>query len=291
MKDIIFENNKMSIAYHKINALDLWEIQTTNPHPANNMNLKFKNSGSPISGFGIYSLSYDDDIFGDRIIYLGKFAGEKSKKLKIDNALGGDVRDRWKKHIGTATLLLANLTMSSFKKFNAHKEKSKVFYRNNEEFKRVLENSFLNLDDKKLKEFVFLKGKDLQVSGNRLGFAIQNLIWTNQPHPCTVGELCAVISKFTCHYWQVIPVSPTKKSAINDSLEGKKEHKGVESEILKKYKLKLPMNDQYKPPSDLNTYYHYDPKNLIEVTNQPSTEFFEYTNFIKEQLQTLIKLA
>jgi hypothetical protein len=183
MKEIIFKNNKMSIAYHKINALDLWEVQTTNPHPANNMNLKFKNIGSSISGFGVYSLSYDDDNFGDRIIYLGKFAGEKSAKLKIDNATGGDVRDRWKKHIGTATLLLANLTMSSEKKFYSNKRRCNFFYKNNEKFKEVLENSFICLDEQKLKKFVFLKGKDLQVSGNRLGFAIQNLIWTNQSQP------------------------------------------------------------------------------------------------------------
>jgi hypothetical protein len=291
MKNIILKNNKMSIVYHKLNALDLWDVQTTIPHPANNMNLKFKNIGSKIPGFGVYSISYDDDNFGNRIIYLGKFAGEKSKNLEIDNATSGDVRDRWYKHIGTATLLLTNLTMSSDNKFYTHKRRSDIFYKNNKQFKTAFEMSFLNLDNKKLKEFVFLKGKDLQVSGNRLGFAIQNLTWTNKSYPNTAEELRNVISRFTCHYWQVIPASLTKKSTINDSLVGQRGQKGVESEIIKKYKQKLPMNKEYKPPKELKNYYHYDPENLIEVSNELGSEFIEYSNYIKEQLENTLSLA
>ena len=41
MKNIIFENEKFSIVYNKINANDLWRVEATNAHPAINMNLKF----------------------------------------------------------------------------------------------------------------------------------------------------------------------------------------------------------------------------------------------------------
>jgi hypothetical protein len=181
--------------------------------------------------------------------------------------------------------------MSSSKKFLQHKEKSRSFFADRPEFSSVLKNSFLGLSEGLLKKNVFLAGKDLQVSGSRLGFAIQNLTWTNKPHPNTEDELNTVLSKFTCHYWQVVPRTATKKSDINEPLEGKNGKKGVELEIINKYYQKLPMNHKYKIPQDLKNYYHYDPSNLIEVSDETGAEFSEYKDFIELQLKSLINFA
>lgn len=291
MKNIIFENEKFSIVYNKINANDLWHVEATNAHPAINMNLKFIKNKNSIPGFGIYAISYTDICFGERIIYLGKFAGEKKgqgNKL-IDDATRGDVRDRWFKHIGTATLLLANLKMSSKKKFMEHKSNAYKFYSKDNNILFLLNNSLLGLQEDILNKHVFLAGKDLQISGNRLGFALQNINWTNKGFPSKTEELFCIVSRFNCHYWQVIPNSPTKKSEINKSLQGSKEHKGAENLIIKKYCQKLPMNDEYKKDITLLHCYHYDPSKLINVTDETDSEFSEFSNFIKIQLQDIFK--
>ena len=286
----IFKDEVFSIVYHNINALELWEVEQTRSHPAKNMNLKLTKKGPPITGFGIYSISYEDERHGDRIIYLGKFAGvkNKSKKIYIDDASAGDVRDRWHKHIGTATLLLTHLKMGSSKLFYEHQKRSRVFYKDDENFKAIADNAFIGLKGNALKDHVFLTRKDLQVSNNRLGFAIQNLMWTNNSHPSNTDELRAVISRFNCHYWQVIPARPTKKSIINSVLEGSKAQIGAESEVIKIYKHKLPMNSQYVRPNVLKDFYHYDPESLIKVSNEPNTEFSKYSDLITLKMQKLI---
>jgi hypothetical protein len=291
MKNIIFKNEIFSILYNNFNALDLWRVGATNAHPAINMNLKFIKIKNSIPGFGIYAVSYNDFNYGERIIYLGKFAGEKKgygNKL-IDDATRGDVRDRWFKHIGTATLLLANLKMSSKKKFLEHKINAYKFYSNDNNILDLLNNSLLGLQEDILNKQVFLAGKDLQISGNRLGFALQNINWTNKRLANTTEELSNVVSRFNCHYWQVVPNTPTKKSEINKSLQGTKDNKGAESLIIKKYCQKLPMNDEYKKNIELLEYYHYDPSKLIKVSNEKDSEFSEFSNFINIQLQNMFK--
>jgi len=272
------------IKIYKLRAADLWSVSLGEPFPAKNMNVALNSIGERITGFGIYSISYDCPDFGDRIIYLGKFAGEN--KNGTDNALAGDVRERWFKHIGTATLLLRNLKMGSNKYYYYHKKKALKFYANDREFKDAFENSFLNLSDDILKSGVFIKGADLQVSKNRLGFAIQNLKNTNKVRPNKIEELNEILSRFTCHYWQVESNIPIKKTFINPVLQGSNAQLGAESEVIKKYRQKLPMNKEYKIGSTPHlNHYHYNPENLILVN---SPEFSEYSKFIESQIKNLV---
>jgi hypothetical protein len=275
----------MFIRFRELNACKLWSIGLEESFPAKTMNLCLTPKWAKIPGFGIYSIAYNSPQFGNRIIYLGKFSGVKNKS-GVDNALAGDVKERWFKHIGTATLLLKNLKMSSRKHYHDHKNSALEFYKGDSKFYDAFKNSFLNLGEDILKSKVFIKGADLQVSRNRLGFAIQNLKETNKFHPNNAEELKEIISRFTCFYWQVTSPSPIKKSFIDLALTGRKNRKGVESEVIKKYQTKLPMNKEYTAEIAPNrTYYHYNPINLIEV-NTP--EFREYSDFIKLQIKNFL---
>jgi len=288
MKQVLFNDEFFSIVYHRRNALSLWNPMITESNPADNMNLRLAKIGERLQGFGIYCLSCDDGVYGDRIIYLGKFAGEINKRLGFDDATGGDVRDRWFKHIGTATLLLANLRMSSRVSFYEHRDKLKKFYAGNDSFMASYSCSFLGLDEKILEEFVFSSGQDLQVSKNRLGFAIQNFTWTNKPFPNSIDELRQVISRFTCHYWQVIPIGRVKKTLIYGLLGGSSKYPGVEFNIINEYKDKLPMNKEYEASKNLIGYYHYNPEYLLRVTGDVESEFGRFSDSIRTELLKLV---
>ena len=71
-----------------------------------NLNFKIKKESEKKDNFigpGIYAI-----FFEDKLIYIGKFLGEK------ENAFSGDIRDeRWRKHLGTITLRDRNISFSS----------------------------------------------------------------------------------------------------------------------------------------------------------------------------------
>jgi hypothetical protein len=79
---------------------------------------------------------------------------------------------------------------------------------------------------------------------------------------------------------------PIKKTFINPVLQGSNAQLGAESEVIKKYRQKLPMNKEYKIGSTPHlNHYHYNPENLILVN---SPEFSEYSKFIESQIKNLV---
>lgn len=264
----------------KFNASFLWRVEIRKSSPAGKMNLSLIPKPESIPGFGIYALSYNDSDWGDRVIYLGKFAGGKNRKS--DDALSGDVRQRWFKHIGTATLLLSNLKMASSKHYFDQKTRALEFYEKDAEFLVAFKNSFLDLDEKTANLNIFIKGADLQVSKNRLAFAIQNLKKTNFNNPNKLHELYEIVSRFTCHYWRWTSSEKMTKTSVDPELKGGRGRRGVESEIIKKYSQQLPMNREYAPErTDLDGFYHYNPNSLIKVDGD---EYMEFSKFISKQL-------
>lgn len=278
-------DKKLRVSHHTLLATDIWDVRVVDGFPAANMNLglvpKVK-SASDFGGFGIYSISYKHPQHGDRVIYLGKFAGRSSKVAGVDMASQGDVRDRWFKHIGTATLLLSKLKMGSERFYREKKADALAYFRDDEQFKAIYPSSFLGIPENTLKTSVFVRGVDLQVSRNRLAFAIQNLTSTNRVGPSNAEELLEVISRFTCHYWRVIPTPGLRKSTINQALTGTGKTPGVESTLIEIYGQKLPMNHQYDPASFAKSgFFHYDPEALIQID---STEFKIYSDRVKTAL-------
>ena len=275
----------MRIEHYKLLGTDIWDVEVVDGFPAPNMNLRLvpKVKLAPeFGGFGVYSISYRDPTFGDRVVYLGKFAGLVSRAVGVDMAERGDVRGRWFKHIGTATLLLSKLKMGSERFYREQKDAALAYFRNDEIFNAIYPTSFLGIHEDILKKSVFVKGDDLQVSKNRLGFAIQNLTSTNRDQPKTRDELVEVISRFTCHYWRVISTTGIRKSEVNDRLTGTKKSSGVESSLIEIYAPKLPMNDRYAPTiSGKGAFFHYDPQCLILVDSE---EYKNYSSKIKETL-------
>ena len=269
----------MIVNYQKIKPRDLWIIEKTKPSPAKNMCLKFKNvKGGKKIGFGIYALSYQHSDKEEHIIYIGKFSGKVSKTGLVDNAMDGDARTRWFKHIGTATLLLADLRIGSKDAFFKHKKKAEAFFKNNKEFIESLDNSIFGLNIETLEKSIFKKNGN-QISDNRLGFAIQNLVNTNPKGSLDLQQLNEIISKFTCHYWQISLSSPIQKSRIKMDLEGTNAEPGLEKIVIAKYRDKLPMNNEYVPNTS-NNFYHYDEKKLINVRG---SDFWELDSFIRDQ--------
>jgi hypothetical protein len=270
----------LDVILQEYNGNDLWYINIKDPFPGKNMNMNLLSKGRPISGFGIYSIAYKTNNFGNRIIYLGKYAGIKDKSK--DDALAGDVRDRWFKHVGSATLLLRNLKMSSQASFLHHKNKIVDFFSSDPDYLKIASTSFMGLNEKILKDHVFIKGADLQISKNRLGFALQILKDTNKSTANNKDELEQILSRFTFYYWQLASKEPIKKSEINMKLTGQKNKIGVESEIIKRYCEKLPMNKEFTPTDN---YYHFDPESLIRTD---SVHFEEYSTFIKSKIKNII---
>ena len=273
----------MEVHYRIFKPAELWTLAKTDPSPAKNMVLKFRNKEhGRQSGFGIYALSYAHRDVGDCIIYLGKFAGKMSKDMSIDSAGDGDIRDRWFKHIGSATLLLAGLRMKSAKSFFKHQNKSKQFYKENQDFLTSFGNSILGLDNKHLKESIFKKDGN-QLSDNRLGFAIQNLVETNFTSDSTVLDLAKVISRFSCHYWKIVD-APMRKSQAEPLLAGTKTNPGVEKILIARYREKLPMNDEFTPHNSTSEeFYHYDPHSLI---NTSSREFANFDHEVRSHIHS-----
>jgi hypothetical protein len=274
----------MNVTYQKFKPHDLWVLAKTKPSPAKNMVLNFKKiKNGKKTGFGIYALSYIHPNGDELLIYIGKFAGTMSRDGSIDNATDGDVRDRWFKHIGTATLLLAGLRMNNQVSFDTHQKKSRAFYKDDTEFLKSSESSILGLDSKTLKSFVFKKNGN-QISNNRLGFAIQNLTSTNATINNDLKNLNEIISKFSCHYWQISFGAPIRKSQIKPLIEGTKKCPGVEKIVISTYRDRLPMNDEFAPE---NGFYHYDQKKLINVNSE---DFITLDNYIRAQIQNIFSV-
>jgi hypothetical protein len=250
------------------------------------MNLNLVNIPNDfLTGFGIYAISYRDQTNPDSLIYLGSYAGN----TPYANNSKSDPRERWVQHIGTATLLQhANLQMKhkGNKIYWDHRKNSELFFQNNPSHKEAAENSFINLPEHVLEQYIFLPN-NTQVSKNRLGFALQNLSSTHKKEANTLEELQEIIKRFTCYYWKITPnpftlISKDKKSLV-DPL------KACESSIIHLHKERLPLNQEYKASTSLNRkHYHYDPETLIKVnkegTDKLSDEFNNLSILISKSL-------
>jgi hypothetical protein len=254
-------------------ATDIFIPEIVEGFPARNMNLRLgKTKDTRFGGFGIYSIVYEHPTDGRHVIYLGSFAGTSSDASK------GDVRTiRWSKHIGTANLLLNKLTMTSEKYYRKQKQRAEEFYKDNKRFKEVCQSSFLGIDEETLIKYVFRDS--MNVSWNRLGFAIQNLLDTNKETPHTLEGLIEIVSRFSFYYWRVNLEGLKIKSDINKNL------KEVEASLITRYVNQLPMNDEFpKSSNDITRFFHYDPAKLIKVG---SIEFDRYCKEIQDGLEAL----
>jgi len=266
----------MTIIHHQPhwNANDLWNIEVKEDATPAKMNLKLSNTAiRNLGGFGIYAISHKDETDLDRIIYLGSFAGQ------VIDACKGDPRDRWHKHIGSATLLLHNLTINSYEIYFDHVFKSRDFFVNDVNFNAVKNHSFSRTTQEILRNSIFVNG-NTTVSSNRLGYGIQNLVRTHSKTPNTLEDLKRIIGKFSCHYWQVAPSlhTPIPKAEISSAL------KACEHSIIDDYLNRLPLNDEYDPDnSPHRNYYHYDPNTLIKLG---SADFSKLSENIIQRLKT-----
>lgn len=256
--------------FEQATSIFISKIETGFPAP--NMNLRLqKTKDMRFGGFGIYSIAYNHPNCGLRLIYLGSYAGKTSDVSK------GDIRtERWSKHIGTANLLLKNLTMLSEKNYREQKRRALNFYKDNEKFKEVYKSSFLGIEEDSLK---YIFRDRMNVSRNRLGFAIQNLLETNKTTPHTLESLTEIISRFYIYYWKITPSKLTMKSEINAKL------KKMEKHLISRYMEKLPMNDEF-PEYDgkENLFFHYNPEKLILIDSE---EFKKYSQEILKGLENL----
>ena len=262
---------QINIKYSKFNSLNIFcpEIVPSG-YPAKDMNLNLDGKYKKdilIPGFGIYAISYKHQDGRDLIVYVGKFRGKK------EDAKGGDVRSRWFKHIATATLLHKDLRWKSEKLIFDEIERINNYCKNDSNFMIISKNSIIQLNKLDLEKNV-IKADGLQLSKNRMRFAMQNFSDFHKAEPNSQEELNNIISKFNCHYWQILIDKPLKKLDIKEEIDN------TETEIINEYKTKLPMNDEYKVNS-FNGFYHYDPKKLIDSKK----EHFETFNlFIKNKL-------
>lgn len=277
-----------AVSYSPFKPADLWEIISAVANPSPNMHLGFSQKvGNEFTGFGIYAVSYRHENAKEYVIYLGKFAGKKTKDRLIDDALAGDVRDRWFKHIGTATLLLSGLRMNSHAGFKQHISAMNSFFSNDKAFHQCVELSLLGLTENQLNTHVFIKNGN-QISANRLGFAIQNLTTTNPTNIRDIEVLKTVVSRFTCHYWRVKSSQSVTKTQIEPFMSGTKDAPGVEKRVINAYRTQLPMNAEFTPDKRLDrTHYHYNPESLIEVG---SSAFLKLSNFIIDELKKSFSL-
>lgn len=196
----------------------------------------------------------------------------------------GGIRDRWYKHIGTASLRLAGLRMNSQSAFNAHKQNANCFFQKDEEFYKKSNGTILRLNDEYLKEFVFLKYGN-QLSNNRLGFAIQNIKETN-PDPCderSQDDAVKLLFKFSFYYWHVKFYRHITKSSIQPLICGTRNCPGVERIVIDQYREQLPMNSEFAPNSSRGRrFYHYEPESIINVG---TCQFNNFSDFIKTNLE------
>jgi len=265
----------MKIKYLQFEAKKIFNPEIVSGYPAKSMNLnldqKYKKDFK-LGGFGIYALSYKHNNVDNLIIYVGKYNGEKN------NAKGGDVRDRWFKHIGTSSLLHNNLRWRSKASFFRELERAKQYFKNNSFFWKIAKNSIINLNNEELLKDVFKKD-GLQLSKNRFRFALQNFFDFNKINLNNINEITNIISNFTCHYWQAFSSKDVIKETIKNHITN------VEKKIIDKYKEKLPLNDEYKI-DNLNNFYHYDPSKLININKN---EFNIFNTFIYKNLMEELK--
>lgn len=242
----------MPVSFIEANATEIFNVtQDPEGHPAPNMNLRLHCSkDTRFGGAGLYLMAYRHEPEGLRIVYLGSFAGTKQCQC------GGDVRkERWAKHIGTATLLLKRLSMPNERRYRDLKSKALLFYRETDQFRRILDSSFIGVNEEFLASNVF-RSSGLEVSEKRLSFAIQNLLRTNDINPHSIEMLRRVVSFFNFYYWRL-------DSGNYANL--KKRLQIVEKSIISDYKSCLPMNKEYDDNAKANfNFFHYNPASLVE---------------------------
>jgi hypothetical protein len=263
---------QINIKYSKFNSLNIFcpEIVRSG-YPAKDMNMNLNEKYKKdilIPGFGIYAISYKHQDGRDLIVYLGSFKGKK------EDAKGGDVRSRWFKHIATATLLHKNLRWKSDKLIFDEIERINNYCKNDLNFMKTSKNSLIQLSKQDLEKNV-IKADGLQLSKNRMRFAMQNFSDFHKDEPNSQKELNNIISKFNCHYWQILIDKPLKKPDIEEKMHN------TEKEIISEYKTKLPMNGEYKVNS-FNGSYHYDLKKLIDTQK---THFETFSLFIINKIK------
>ena len=253
----------MKIKYIKFNSSNIFEQNIiTTGFPALDMNMKLNYPiKKDLTGFGIYAISLRHKDKKNKIIYIGKYQG---KKVNIE---AGDPRDRWFKHIATATLLHQNLRWTSQNLLLKEVNRALKYFHNNHNFLKLVSNSIIGLTEHELIKKVYAKGKtDMQISKNRMRFSVQNFNLFHKGRPNTKTEIKEILNMFECHYWKVSFDKYQKK------IEIEKQMKLIEDNIIDIYKDKLPMNGQYKIKE--KNFYHYNPENLIEV----DTQAFLYLN-------------
>ena len=264
----------MKIKYIKFNSSDIFKPSIINTgFPALDMNMKLNYpKKKELTGFGIYAISLRHKDKKNKIIYIGKYQGEKV------NIESGDPRDRWFKHIATATLLHQNLRWKSQNLLLNEVNRALKYFHNNYNFLKLTRSSIIGLTEQELIKKVYAEGKaDMQISKNRMRLSVQNFNLFHKGRPNTETEIKEILKMFECHYWKV------SFNIYQKKIEIKKQMKLIEDNIIDIYKNKLPMNDEYK--INEKNFYHYNPDNLIDVD---TCTFISFNNDILKLIKNFL---
>jgi len=264
----------LKIKYIKFNSYDIFKPNIiTTGFPALDMNMKLNyHIKKDLTGFGIYAISLRHNDKKNKIIYIGKYQGEKA------NIKAGDPRDRWFKHIATATLLHQNLRWKSHNLLLNEVNRALKYFHNNHDLMKLVNNSIIGLTEHELIKNVYAEGKtDMQISKNRMRFSVQNFNLFHKGKPNTKTEIKEILKMFECHYWKI------RFDKYQKKIEIKKPMKLIEDNIIHIYKDKLPMNDEYK--INEKNFYHYNPDNLIDVD---TSTFISLNNDILKSIKNFL---
>jgi hypothetical protein len=227
------------------------------------MNLKLKIVRPKIGGFGIYGITFLDSLFGERLIYLGKYQGSSA-----NGRYGGNIiADRWRKHLYTISMRGHNVAVDSVKAFETVRAiaESKSLH---------FGSRFISLNGQALEDLFEKNG--CQSSFNRMMFSIQN---EKQIHPSMTCEGFGCmdwLKSFRFYYWRVNPKHGSEVNKIKADLGE------VEAIIIKKYASVLPCNKEYRSPAEIGAQFiHYDPSLSINIGSE---DFSKLGKFVTELL-------
>ena len=235
-------------------------IRGEQPLICSEMNIKLEPK-RVLPGYGLYGVSFDFKGHGHRLIYIGKFQGEKEK-----GRFGGNiVTERWRRHLYTISMRGHRVGCS--------KSRLRLFYKMTEG--AAGENSFLSLLTQK--QIVQLTARDVgcQASLNRLLFSYVVQEQLSKQVQSEVSDVAKVCGCFKFHYWRVTEQQPDSSVPPKPKVD----LKAVEDQVIGKYSGSLPVNKEFKWTDQ--TVNNFNPNDLIDLG---STAFTELSSDIKLSL-------
>ena len=215
-----------------------------------------------IPGYGVYGVSFNFGEYGQRLIYVGKFQGEKKR-----GRFGGNiVTERWRRHLYTISMRghRVGCAQSRLKLFH---EMIAGFDDGTSFLSALTEEQIFRLTEKDV---------GCQASLNRLLFSYvaRNQLLTG--FYSEEEDIAQVCGSFKFHYWQVIE----EQIANGFAYEPKLNLDSVEGPLIAKYSDCLPVNDECKWSREKAK--NFNPNDLIELN---SVGFAKLSSDIEARLE------